>query len=274
MVNSDNNTVIENVGYLNMDDPSKSWYFDAERFDVNFPLAYSYKGCRVSEEIYNYFNVVSEYYKVQKNIYALIVESRYPNGLANFYVDDNKLIEYSDPPSDLEFEVIEKKGRFNRFLGKEVAMGRYLFPGRKLMFHLTERIGNISYTRFVFCTEFDGSAEELKSKYFTSPATQLIPNRGFPYLQTIATRDWDLVKKYFFFMIRNHQYEHAEIVFFEDENNLDPDHENPIFISDVDTIDELFRTLPSDVRVSDKLRERRQVVFYEPIKRFKRYAVI
>ncbi len=27
-----------------MDDPKNSWYFDAERFDVNFPLVCSYRG--------------------------------------------------------------------------------------------------------------------------------------------------------------------------------------------------------------------------------------
>jgi hypothetical protein len=272
---ADNNTVIENVEYFNMDESKNSWYFGAEKFDPSFPLAYSYKDCRVSEEIYNYFNVVSEYYKVQKDVYALIVESRYPNGLANFYVDGDRLIEYSDPPTDSEFEIIEKDRVSDPFrYESDLSMGRYFFPGRKLMFSLRERINNVFYTRFVFCTEFDGSAGELKSKYFTSPATQLIPDRGFPYLQTIATQDWDLVKRYFFFMIRNHQYEHAEIVYFEDENNLDPDHENPIFISDVDTIEELFRTLPSDIRVSDKIRKHRQVVFYEPIKRFERYAIV
>jgi len=273
MINK-NNTIIENVEYLDMDDPKNSWYFDAERFDPKFPLAYSYRSCLVSEEIYNYFNVVSEHCKVQKDIYALIVEYRYPNGLANFYVDGDKLVEYSVPPTDSEFEIIEREGRFDRFLGEEAAMGRYLFSGRKFMFYLTEHVNNIFYTRFVFCTKFDGSAEELKSKYFTSPDSELIPNRGFPYLQTIVTQDWDLVKRYFFFMIRNHQYEYADIVYFEDKNNLDPDYEEPIFVSDVDTIEELFRSLPSDARVSGKFRKHRQVVFYEPITKFERFAAI
>ena len=275
MISNNNNTIIENIEYFNMDDPKNSWYFDAERFNSSFPLVCSYKSCRISEEIYNYFNVVSEYYKVQNNIYVLAVESKYPNGLTNFYVDGNKLVEYSVPPTDSEFEIIEKDRVSDPFrYDSDLSQGRYLFPERKFMFSLREHINNIFYTRFLFCTKFDGSAEELKSKYFTFPDTQLIPNRGFPYLQTIATQDWDLIKRYLFFMIRNHQYEYADLVYFEDKNNLDPDYEEPIFMSDSDTTEELFRTLPADVRVSSKIRKQRQSVFYEPIVKFKRVAVI
>jgi|SRR5690554_1052584 len=44
--NNNNNTIIENVEYLDMLDPKNSWYFDAERFDLNFPLVRSYNGGR------------------------------------------------------------------------------------------------------------------------------------------------------------------------------------------------------------------------------------
>ena len=45
MVNlNKDNTIIENVEYLDMMDSKNSWYFDAERFDVNFPLVRSYNG--------------------------------------------------------------------------------------------------------------------------------------------------------------------------------------------------------------------------------------
>jgi len=62
-------------------------------------------------------------------------------------------------------------------------------------------------------------------------------------------------------MIRNHQYEYADLVYFEDKNNLDPDYAEPTFMSDSDITEELLQTLPSNVGVSGKIRKHCQVVF-------------
>ena len=262
MTNS--NTIIENVEYFSMDDTKNSRYLDAEKFDPNFPLACSYKSYRVHEEIYNYFNVISEYYRVQKNICVLIIESKYPHELANNYFDDRKLIEYSVPPTDSEFEIIEREGRFDYFLNKEITVGRHFFPERKFMFSLTERINNVFYTRFLFCTKFDGSSEELKSKYFTSPESSSIPNRGFPYLQTIATQDWDLIKRYLFFMIRNHQYKYAELIYYL-KQLANGSYYYPEYADD-DTFD-LFCGLPEDLRRSSEKRVSRGIASCELVER-------
>ena len=75
-MNNNNNTIIENIEYLDLMDSKNSWYFDAEKFDVNFPLACSYRECRVDEDVYNYFNVVSEHYRAQNNIHVLIIPNQ------------------------------------------------------------------------------------------------------------------------------------------------------------------------------------------------------
>jgi len=59
-----NNTIIENVEYLDMDDSKNSWYFDAEKFDINFPLVRSYRSQldwsseRLFQEWYEYWDTV------------------------------------------------------------------------------------------------------------------------------------------------------------------------------------------------------------------------
>src|SRR5690554_7049915 len=81
MVNlNKNNTIIENVEYLDMDDPKNSWYFDAERFDVNFPLVCSYKGGEKAALFlhgwFTYWNHVFSYYRRDQDITALLVDRK------------------------------------------------------------------------------------------------------------------------------------------------------------------------------------------------------
>jgi|SRR5690554_188104 len=81
-----NNTIIENVEYLDMDDPKNSWYFDAERFDVNFPLVYSYRG--QEEDVLflmgwsRYWVYVFSYYQMQ-NMTAILL-TRPQNSLIDY----------------------------------------------------------------------------------------------------------------------------------------------------------------------------------------------
>src|SRR5690554_7592671 len=75
MVSNNNNTIIENVEYLDMSDPKNSWYFDAERFDPNFPLVYSYRGDTEDKTgffytLFNYWTYVFSYYSTQPRMTA------------------------------------------------------------------------------------------------------------------------------------------------------------------------------------------------------------
>jgi hypothetical protein len=261
-------TKIEKFDYFEINDTSKSWYFDAERFDPNFPLVCSYSGGAGSIGggdnilgVYNYFNIVSEYYRSQKDYCVIIVESKYPNEYLGCRTDDNgNLIGFELPesfkknlratlpgydenePIDPVFklEVLPLEGNVE------------FFPDRKFKFRLCERVGDHYYLRLIFCARHD-SLEDFKSRVFYAESRSYYPswsfeNRGFPYLQTIATQDWDLVKKYFFFMIRNHQYKYADLVYYLKQ--LDNGGYYYPAYADGDTLYEIFAGLPEDLRKS------------------------
>lgn len=47
---------------------------------------------------------------------------------------------------------------------------------------------------------------------------------SYPHTQLMLSRDWDLLKRYFFFMIRNHQYKGSSFVYTvggDKQENLD-----------------------------------------------------
>src|SRR5690554_4366961 len=83
--NNNNNTIIENVEYLDMDDPKNSWYFDAEKFDVNFPLVRSYRSRlewsseRLFQEWYDYQDTVFSYYAVMEGTFGICFTMRTPS---------------------------------------------------------------------------------------------------------------------------------------------------------------------------------------------------
>ena len=114
------------------------------------------------------------------------------------------------------------------------------------------------------------TAEELKSKYFTSPDSQFMPKRGFPYLQTIVTKDWDLIKRYMFFMIRNHQYQYLNLMYFKDESV--PSEDIMMFLTGEDTAEDLFGSLPADARGSADFMKPRTIVRSEPMIEFGGFA--
>jgi|SRR5690554_276643 len=277
-------TKIEKFNYFGLNDTSKSWYFDAERFDPNFPLACSYKEdigleglSRNMLEVYNYFNIVSEYYRSQKDYCVIIVESKFPNEYLDCRVDGKGNLIDSELPESFKkhlrdsFPDYDENEPINPVSSLEVgslASNVEFFPDRKFKFRLCERIGDHYYLRFIFCAEHD-SLEDFKSKFFFSELRSYYPSwsletTGFPYLQTITTQDWGLIKKYLFFMIRNHQYKYAELVYYL-KQLANGGYYYPEYADD-DTLD-LFCGLPEDLRKSSEKRISRGIASCELMER-------
>jgi len=260
-------TKIEKFEYLDMDDPKNSWYFDAERFDVNFPLVCSYGSNKELGSlllgVYNYFNEVLENYRLKKDLCVLVVESKYPNEYESCRVDDKGNLIKPEMPElfsnkmRAHFPDYDKDGFVDPMFSMGVdslAANILFFPGRKFKFTMCERIGPHYYLRFLVCVEH-GFLEDFKSKFFHTKVGGPYPmtgNRGFPYLQTITTQDWDLLKRYFFFMIRNHQYKYADLTYYLTCSQYRAGN-YPDFMTD-DVFEAKLSNLPEDLRGSDKLR--------------------
>jgi len=263
-------TKIEKFEYFDLNDSSKSWYFDAEEFDPNFPLACSHRdpvlgGYNSLLRVYSYFIVFSEYLRSQKDHCVVIVESNFPNAYLNAKVDgEGNLLTPPIPSftfgsvSTTAYPEGEPVDPYDELNLSQLECTVSCFRDRKFKFRLCEKIGGHYYLRFIFCAKHD-SLEDFRSKFFYTELQELSPwffsNYGFPYLQTITTQDWDLVKRYFFFMIRNHQYKHAELVHYlrqlENGSYYYPD------FADGDSLFDIFNALPEDLRKSpDKFAPR------------------
>jgi len=198
MVNlNKNNTIIENVEYLDMDDPKNSWYFDAERFDVNFPLVCSYKGGEKAALFlhgwFTYWNHVFSYYRRDQDITALLVQR-----------PENSPLVWGPLASLSIFKeacwVIQENLEDPEFL-----------------FYLKDSHPGVeTYHRFLVgfrVDSFDGSRFEV---FKNSPVRKMnFPFDPFvPYDQLIITKDWNLVHRYFNWVYRNHQYEHSKFIYY------------------------------------------------------------
>jgi len=221
-----NNTIIENVEYLDMDDPKNSWYFDAERFDVNFPLVRSYNGepsyCHrdLFSEWYEYWDAVFSYYRNTSNISAICYVADTTNlddPLERYYTDSSLRSRITDH-FDYEFLFQSKQALPN---GKKIT---YFLAGLKQESDLTG-INERFY---------------LKDGRYTSG---MFRAELYPHIQLIISRDWDLLKRYFFFMIRNHQYKNSKFIY-----NIKEDSGNVKWHHFSDLSDAQFRSLPKDYR--------------------------
>ena len=241
----DNNKtlIVETPIYMDIDDPKNNWYLDAEKFDVNFPLAYTYRNTiypgiekievihdgkvdeqkRLAEKDvlceqallnifkcqYNFLSSTAEYFSFSERYSALIVERK--NSYKLDYCYDK---EYIDP------------NKCPRFSDSVVYSN---ITNATFSFSIVEKQSDIWYRREVIIAPIP-SLSELKSRYFVGsyshPDAEDLKNwipPGFdgpnvfssiiPYDQLIVTKDWDLVKRYLFFMIRNHRYDGAVMGF-------------------------------------------------------------
>jgi len=223
---NNNNTIIENVEYLDMSDLKNSWYFDAERFDVNFPLVRSYNGAdsqlfkETFSEWYDYWNAVFSYYR---NIPDM-------SGIC-YVVDTLDMVDEVD-----ELCYVPLTSRIDEHLEYE-----FLFQTKQVL------PNGKKITYFLIGLEHLGSIVNLNEKFYLKDGHYI---GGFsrpplyPHTQLIISRDWDLLKRYFFFMIRNHQYKGSNFIYIVD-NEDGPDARRHRF---ADLSDTPFTCLPKDYR--------------------------
>ena len=261
---NDVKTIIEQSISMDIDDPKNSWYLDAEKFDINFPYIYTYRhtfyGLRLEKfrlcrfdifdpeynqvrfeaiclekfkRQYDFFHSITAYFSLSQQHSAFIFESKSPNILNPS--KDNLII----------------GGTFDENVNKSFS------------FYVTENMNGIEYFRYIIVAPI-ASLSEFKSRLFVSryshPDTKFGSGNYYndsnvipdivPFLQIITTKDWDLVKRYLFFMVRNHQYKESSIGFSKLPelyiNNRVPDFVGGLRESYI--MDDVTKNLPSDYR--------------------------
>lgn len=200
MVNLDNNnnTIIENVEYLDMMDPKNSWYFDAERFDVNFPLVRSYNG-GAPDLFRRLFSAWCEYWDGVFAYYSSI-----PGMACICFVVDTPDIG-DDSTEYYHINDVFRRRIADHFNYEFLFQSKQALPdGKKITYFLVglEHKGNLTDINERFYLKNSHYSFGLFDRTDLCPHTQLI-----------ISRDWGLLKRYFFFMIRNHQYKNSEFVY-------------------------------------------------------------
>src|SRR5690554_3162909 len=254
MVSNNNNTIIENVEYLDMIDPENSWYFDAERFDPNFPLVRSYnEGStyhfkELFSEWYDYWNAVFSYYRNIPDMSGIcyVVDAPDMADSSDGYYYVNSTL-YSRITNHLEYEFL--------FQTKQV-----LPNGKKITYFL---VG----LRYVGSLASLSERLYLKDSRYCGGFSRPTP---YPHTQLIISKDWDLIKRYMFFMIRNHQYQYLNLMYFKDESV--PSEDIMMFLTGEDTAEDLFGSLPADARSSADFMKPRTIVRSEPMIEFGGFA--
>ena len=267
MENINNKTIIEKITYMDIDDPKNNWYLDAEEFDVNFPLGYTNRPLDVCQKNckdinvtlschYDHFYSLAEYFSQSSVFSALIIEVSFPNKFITrdeimHSPKDMGLVAYDEAGSGVLNRIfefgIEDKLKFND--GESVSVYRYILvaPVPDLL-ALKSRFVLRNYGHIV------KKGEDPVLDEFYKKGRQYLDALGstdcLPFSQLIVTKDWDLVKRYLFFMIRNHQYANAFLRYSRD-NRLYPNNRIPEFIMDVTLNNELiagFQQVPKDYR--------------------------
>ena len=265
-------TKIENIDYLDMGDSKNSWYLDATRFDPNFPLAMTYitpdfvplkkyveekkptnVGAYLEEKglvmkthilaeknyvltlngewhskVYSVLNSSVEFYRENKNLSMIFIEGSIPNPF--IYGPDVVDSIYSRLPDSWVIE---------QYLAWYCAF----IPNIHFMARNWNKINGVFYGTLLICSEME--PEKLFERY--SKSKGYYESDGIFTSQLIVTKDWDLVKRYLFFMIRNHQYENFQADY---SHSLD-DYllkNFPVDTSDFDPLCSTSINLPYDVR--------------------------
>jgi len=249
--------IVEKFEYFDMDDSKYSWYFDAEMFDGAFPLVYSYKSDEkfVNSDVgrmYDYLNAFSEYCRSIPDLGIFIVERKEPNVFVRNPITWPSDSRYAGQEVD---PIVMTSGLVADFY-QDVR-------GRCFMFSVFDKFNGCYYYRFVMGARVSNLEKDLKSKYFSvgsSAEVYSLCNWGFPYLQTILTRDIDVLKRYFFFMVRNHTYGRARF-----SHTLDNDTyllgKYPSLMSP-DVLGEYLVGFPADARGGNYDTDKSYTVFF------------
>jgi len=248
--------VVEKFEYFDMDDPKHSWYFDAEMFNSDFPLVYSY---RTDEEfvssgvgrMYDYLSAFSEYCRSISDLGIFIIERKEPNVFARNPVVWPSGSKYAGQEVD---PIVMSGGLVTNFY-QDV-------PNRRFMFVIFDRFNDCYYYRFVMGAQVSDLEKGLKSRYFSAGSCQEIysfQDWGFPYLQTVLTRNVDILKKYFFFMIRNHTYGRANFLHTVDNSKF-ASGEYPSLMS-FNVMDWYLMNFPTNARGGNYDVDKSRVIF-------------
>jgi len=241
MVNSglnNNNTIIENVEYLDMLDPKNSWYFDAERFDVNFPLACSYRGDEPDMGTLflsgwtRYWTYVFSYYSSQSDMTAFLISRPHISPIdSDLKVPGNDL--FFSTRWDLEDNFFKPEFLFylKDFCSKNETNHRFLFAARLEDFSRARH--NFFYTTAVDNANFSYDPFNARS-------------------QLIITKDWGLVHRYYNWVFRNHQYENSRFTYYLEDRNLKFISAKEDFKNVALMADSSFGYLPKDFRNNPK----------------------
>ena len=233
-----NNTIIENVEYLDMDDSKNSWYFDAEKFDINFPLVRSYRSQldwsseRLFQEWYEYWDTVFSYYAAMPDTFGICFAMDIPSAFST-----------ERGASDLSEAAQSKLGvESNYLLNSRVIRA---FADSKLFLYSKQSLGGGKRFSYSLAIARDSTKLiNLKERFYLSDFYYGSMGRLplYPHTQLIISRDWDLLKRYFFFMIRNHQYKGSKFIYTVGKGNNEDIREL------VDVTDSAFSSLPADFR--------------------------
>ena len=149
-------------------------------------------------EIYSVLNVSVNFFSMDKNLSVILVEGFVPNEIYSLSKCDPSKASILGGPYDSGIFIHLIKQPFPRYCS--------YIPEIYFMMCNWNRIGNSYYGTLAICAELD--PEELRYRYTTA-----WNDNGFQFdaSQLILTKDWDLIKKFLFFMIRNHQYEYCMI---------------------------------------------------------------
>ena len=204
-------TIVERPFYMDIDDPKNFWYLDAEKFELNFPLVYTYRSFdpkvwsvrykfpdfELFRKIYNLFNVIAEYFSFSEEHSALIFERK-------VLFDD---VDHYDPIRCSDYFIFEaERNIFNSALVFDFSevLGNYVYY--RLL--VIAPISSLSEFKSRFIVPYEEHPDKIAYRYNSLVDYGQLCSLGdmLPYLQLVVTKDWDLVKRYLFFMIRNHQY--------------------------------------------------------------------
>ena len=288
-MNFNNNkiTIVEEPICLNIEDERNLWYFDAEKFSLDFPLVCSYLPDNSSlndnfefqdlveyayggltylnakfKENYSYLSLLIEHFRRNKNLSVFIIEVKcpdvfYPEFLEAFiFMSKNKKTGEKFEPSH---------GMWDNKVFYELINSANNVPNRKITLCNLEKINDIFYLRLMVVAELD--LDIIRSYFYSNKFLSMSENYGvFPIIQSIATKDWDLVKKYAFFMIRNHTYKKFYINFKIPAQQLNaincPAFLKHDFVNN-GLSNNLFHNLPNDLRGGDLKCVKNCVVFDE-----------
>ncbi len=192
-----------------MDDTKNSWYFDAERFDTNFPLVRSYRSKvkwaseELFQEWYEYWDAIFSYYADMLDTFGICFTLDTNPGARGHVENDYFTRSENSVYPESWFKISSRVDS--------------AFTDIKLFTYSKQRSLSGRVSTYVPIIVKDGNdlvdlRKKLCNSFFYSRADMGFLS-SYPHAQLIISRDWDLLKRYFFFMIRNHQYKGSKFIY-------------------------------------------------------------